>query len=152
MSEPEPDRMIEAEPGGQAESGRTPRAGRTRTDDGGAPPEEIVAIPLRHPWRILVAVLLVLGLAVFVLDAAQRSDYGWPDVGKFIFDRRISQAAWVTLWLTVYAMIGAIVIGLLLAIMRLSPNPVLKSIAWLYIWVFRGPRYTYSWSSGASCP
>ena len=82
--------------------------------------------------------VLVLGLAVFVLDAAQRADYGWPDVGKYIFDRRISQAAWVTLWLTIYSMIGAIVIGLLLAIMRLSPNPVLKSIAWLYIWIFRG--------------
>ena len=85
-----------------------------------------------------MAVLLVLGLAVFVLDAAQRADYGWPDVGKYIFDRRISQAAWVTLWLTIYSMIGAIVIGLLLAIMRLSPNPVLKSMAWLYIWIFRG--------------
>ena len=59
-------------------------------------------------------------------------------MGKYIFDRRISQAAWVTLWLTIYSMIGAIVIGLLLAIMRLSPNPVLKSIAWLYIWIFRG--------------
>ena len=97
-----------------------------------------MAIPLRHPWRIVIAVVLLLGLAVFVLDAAQRADYGWPDVGKYIFDRRISQAAWVTLWLTIYSMIGAIVIGLLLAIMRLSPNPVLKSIAWLYIWIFRG--------------
>ncbi|MGZ4663394.1 MAG: amino acid ABC transporter permease [Arthrobacter sp.] len=131
MSEPESDRMIESEPDGK------PRAhGGQDTDD--APAEAIVAIPLRHPWRIFIAVVLVLGLAVFVLDAAQRSDYGWPDVGKYIFDRRISQAAWVTLWLTVYAMIGAIVIGLLLAIMRLSPNPVLKSIAWLYIWIFRG--------------
>jgi polar amino acid transport system permease protein len=137
MSEPESDRMIEAEPGRNRESGRKPRAGRGRDADD-APPEAIVAIPLRHPWRNVVAVLLVLGLAVFVLDAAQRSDYGWSDVGKYIFDRRISQAAWVTLWLTIYAMIGAIVIGLLLAIMRLSPNPVLKSIAWLYIWIFRG--------------
>ena len=107
-------------------------------DTDNSPAEAIVAIPLRHPWRIVIAVVLLLGLAVFVLDAAQRSDYGWPDVGKYIFDRRISQAAWVTLWLTIYSMIGAIVIGLLLAIMRLSPNPVLKSIAWLYIWIFRG--------------
>ena len=123
--------MVEAEPG------RKHRTGSGRDADN-APPEDIVAIPLRHPWRILVAVLLVLGLAVFVLDAAQRPDYGWADVGKFIFDRRISQAALLTLSLTIYAMVGAIVIGLLLAIMRLSPNPVLKSIAWLYIWIFRG--------------
>lgn len=133
MSRAESDGMIEAE------HGRGPRSGSgSGLAAGDAPPETIVAIPLRHPWRILIAVVLVLGLAVFVLDAAQRPDYGWPEVGKYIFDRRISQAAWVTLSLTIYAMIGAIVIGLVLAIMRLSPNPVLKNIAWLYIWIFRG--------------
>lgn len=100
--------------------------------------EAIKAIPLRHPWRNLVAVILVLALAVFIIDAAQREDYGWADVGKYIFDKRISAAALVTLQLTVYAMVIAIVLGLILAIMRLSPNPVLKSIAWLYIWIFRG--------------
>ncbi|WP_457948743.1 amino acid ABC transporter permease [Pseudarthrobacter sp. alpha12b] len=131
MSRPDTDGMTAAEPG------EGPRTGSARVADDAAA-EAIVAIPLRHPWRILIAVLLVLGLAVFILDAAQRPDYGWADVGKYIFDRRISQAAWVTLSLTVYAMIGAIVIGLLLAIMRLSPNPVLKNIAWLYIWIFRG--------------
>src|SRR5450830_605204 len=131
MSEREPERV--SDPG----AARKPHSGRTGAADN-APAEAIVAIPLRHPWRNVIAVVLVLGLAVFLLDAAQRPDYGWADVGKYIFDRRISQAAWVTLWLTIYAMIGAIVIGLLLAIMRLSPNPVLKSIAWLYIWIFRG--------------
>ncbi|MGP9504256.1 amino acid ABC transporter permease [Specibacter sp. AOP5-B1-6] len=100
--------------------------------------EAIKAVPLRHPWRVLIAVLLVLMLAVFVIDAAQREDFGWANVGKYIFDKRISQAALVTLQLTVYAMVIAIVLGLVLAIMRLSPNPVVKSVAWLYIWVFRG--------------
>lgn len=100
--------------------------------------EAIKAIPLRHPWRILIAVLLVLMLAVFAVDAAQREEFGWANVGKYIFDKRISQAAVVTLQLTIYAMVIAIALGLLLAIMRLSPNPVVKSVAWLYIWVFRG--------------
>src|SRR6476661_3184836 len=137
MSEREPDRMLDADPSKKLPAGKArPPGVSSETDD--SPAEAIVAIPLRHPWRNVIAVLLLLGLAVFVLDAAQRPDYGWADVGKYIFDRRISQAAWVTLWLTIYAMIGAIVIGLLLAIMRLSPNPVLKSIAWLYIWIFRG--------------
>jgi polar amino acid transport system permease protein len=101
-------------------------------------PEAIKAIKLRHPWRILVSVVLVVLLVLFIIDAAQRKAYGWPDVGKYLFDRRISQAAVVTLELTVYSMIIAIVLGLLLAVMRLSPNPVVKSVAWLYLWVFRG--------------
>ena len=100
--------------------------------------EAIVAIPLRHPWRMLTAVVLVIALALFIIDASQRADYGWADVGKYLFDRRISQAALVTLQLTVYSMVIAITLGLLLAIMRLSPNPVVKSVAWLYLWIFRG--------------
>lgn len=106
--------------------------------DAGQEGAEVKAVPLRHPWRNLIAVILIVILAVFVIDAAQREDYGWADVGKYIFDKRISAAALVTLQLTVYAMIIAITLGLVLAIMRLSPNPVLKSIAWLYIWIFRG--------------
>ena len=35
-------------------------------------------------------------------------------------------------------MIIAIVLGVLLAVMRLSPNPVLKAVAWFYVWLFRG--------------
>ncbi|MDJ0355735.1 amino acid ABC transporter permease [Paenarthrobacter sp. PH39-S1] len=116
-----------------------PEQARSATPpDSGEEGEAIKAVPLRHPWRALIAVVLVLALAVFILDAAQREDYGWADVGKYIFDKRISQAALVTLQLTVYSMLIAIVLGLLLAIMRLSPNPVVKSVAWLYLWIFRG--------------
>ena len=32
----------------------------------------------------------------------------------------------------------AIVLGVVLAVMRLSPNPVLRSAAWVYLWIFRG--------------
>jgi len=100
--------------------------------------ETIKAIRTRHPWRVVVAVVLIALLALFVIDAAQRPTYDWAAFGKYIFDQRISQAALITLELTVYSMVIAIILGLLLAVMRLSPNPVLKSIAWLYIWIFRG--------------
>ncbi|MEO7015173.1 MAG: amino acid ABC transporter permease [Leifsonia sp.] len=96
------------------------------------------AIKLRHPWRILIAAVLILLLIWFIVDASQRQAYGWPNVGKYIFDRRISAAALVTLQLTIYSMIIGVVLGLILAVMRLSPNPVVKSVAWLYLWIFRG--------------
>ncbi len=106
--------------------------------DAGQEGEAIRAIPLRHPWRILSAVVLVVLIALFVMDAASRADYGWAEVGTYIFDKRISQAALITLELTVYSMVIAILLGLLVAIMRLSPNPVVKGVAWLYLWIFRG--------------
>ncbi|WP_373877096.1 amino acid ABC transporter permease, partial [Leifsonia poae] len=105
---------------------------------GTTPSEPIKAIKLRHPWRIFFAVVLLLLLVWFVIDAAQRDAYGWQYVGKYIFDKRISAAALVTLQLTIYSMIIGVILGLCLAVMRLSPNPVVKSIAWLYLWIFRG--------------
>jgi polar amino acid transport system permease protein len=35
-------------------------------------------------------------------------------------------------------MVLAVVIAVLLAVMRLSPNPVFRSVSWVYLWIFRG--------------
>jgi polar amino acid transport system permease protein len=104
----------------------------------GDEPEPIRAIRLKHPGRIIFAVILVVALALFVIDAAQRPAYSWDNFAKYLFDKRISQAAGYTLLLTVYSMAIAIVLGITLAVMRLSDNPVVKSVAWLYLWIFRG--------------
>ena len=102
-------------------------------------PDVTTAIPVRHPWRNLFAVVLLLGVALFLYDAfTNRPAYDWPAVWKYVWDRRISQAALVTLELTFLSMIGAVLLGVGLAIMRLSPNPVLKAVAWAFIWLFRG--------------
>ena len=104
-----------------------------------AAPEAIQAIRLRHPWRNTFAVVLVVIVALFVYDAAfNRPVFNWPEAGKYLFDTRILTGAWYTLQLTVYSMIIAIVLGVTVAVMRLSPNPVVKSVAWVYLWLFRG--------------
>lgn len=103
-----------------------------------AAPVPAKIVRLKHPWRIVFAVLLLAVLAVFVIDAALREAFDWPAVGKYVFDQRVSQAAGFTLLLTVLSMIIGIVLGIILAVMRQSANPVLKSIAWVWLWVFRG--------------
>ena len=100
--------------------------------------DAIQAVKLKHPIRTTFAVLIVLVVALFVWDAATREAYQWDVVAKYLFDRRISQAALITLALTVCSMVLAIVMGLVLAVMRLSDNPVLKSVSWVYLWLFRG--------------
>jgi polar amino acid transport system permease protein len=77
-------------------------------------------------------------LGLFIYGAVTNSAYEWPLYRKYLFDQRISQAAIVTLELTVIAMAIGIVLGVLLAVMRLSPNFVLKSVAWGFLWLFRG--------------
>ena len=100
--------------------------------------EPIKAVKLRHPVRTAFAVVILLLVVLFVWDAATREAYQWPLVGQYLFDRRISQAAGVTLALTILSMVLAIVMGLVLAVMRLSDNPVLKAVSWAYLWLFRG--------------
>ena len=125
-------------------AGATPPSSGSGRGDETEPPDwtaesaPIKAIRLRHPWRTVFAVVLILIFALFIIDAARRPAYDWPSVAKYIFDRRISQAAVNTLQLTIYSMVIAIVLGVILAMMRLTPNPVVKSVAWFYLWVFRG--------------
>jgi polar amino acid transport system permease protein len=105
----------------------------SRTD-----PAPIDAVPLRHPWRWVAAVVIVVLVGLFLYGAATNEAYGWSTYAKYLFDQRISEAAWNTLQLTVFAMVLALVLGVILAVMRLSPNPVFKSVAWVYLWIFRG--------------
>ncbi|WP_139417808.1 amino acid ABC transporter permease [Agromyces laixinhei] len=102
----------------------------------GQVPTKIVRV--KHPWRVAFAVVLLAIVAVVVIDAAQRAAFDWPTVGKYVFDQRVSQAAGYTLLLTVLAMVIGVVLGVILAVMRQSENPVLKAIAWVWLWVFRG--------------
>lgn len=102
-------------------------------------PEAIEAIRLKHPWRNIFAAVLVIIAGLFIFDAAfNRPVYSWDIVGQYLFDVRVLGALGYTLQLTIYSMIIAIILGVLLAIMRLSPNPVFRAIAWAYLWLFRG--------------
>ena len=101
-------------------------------------PAAIDAIALRHPWRWVSAVAIIGLVGLFLYGAATNDAYGWATYRKYLFDRRVSEAAWNTLQLTFWAMVLGLVLGVILAVMRLSPNPVLKSVSWAYLWIFRG--------------
>jgi polar amino acid transport system permease protein len=101
-------------------------------------PQAIDAIPLRHPWRWVAAVVIVILLALFLYGAATNEAYRWQVFGEFLFNERILLGVFNTLQLTVYSMVLAIVLGVILAVMRLSPNAVFRSVSWVFLWIFRG--------------
>ncbi|MFW0793016.1 amino acid ABC transporter permease [Gordonia sp. CPCC 205515] len=101
-------------------------------------PAPIKAVPLRHPGQWIAAAIVLVLVGLFLWGAATNKAYGWDTYAKYLFDTRILSGVGYTLALTILAMIIAIVLGVLLAIMRLSPNPVLRSVAWVYLWIFRG--------------
>jgi polar amino acid transport system permease protein len=110
-------------------------AERGPTADGG---ELIKAVPLRRPGRWIAAAVILVLIGLFIYGAATNPNYQWDTYRAYLFDSRISSAAWNTLQLTFWAMVLGVVLGVLLAVMRLSPNPVLRSAAWGYLWILRG--------------
>src|ERR1700739_3335839 len=94
-------------------------------------PPAIHAVPLRHPWRWVAAVVIIVLVLLFLYGAATNDAYSWSTYRKYLFDQRISSPAWNTLQLTIWAMVLGILLGVTLAVMRLSPNPVFKSVAWV---------------------
>jgi polar amino acid transport system permease protein len=110
-------------------------------------PPDIKAVPVRHPGRwiavVVIAVLAAMMVHTLVFSKVQRgngneSRFGWAVVGDYLFSHQILHGVLVTVELTAIAMAIGIVGGVLLAVMRLSPNPVLSGVSWLYLWFFRG--------------
>lgn len=103
-----------------------------------AAPAAIDAVPLRHPWRWVGAGVIVVLVGLFVYGAATNKAYGWSTYTQYLFNDRILFGVLNTLQLTVYAMALGVVLGIVLSVMRLSPNPVFQSVAWVFLWIFRG--------------
>ena len=101
-------------------------------------PAAIRAVPVRRPGRWVSAAVLLVLLAMFANMLATNKKFDWALVRQWLFWHTIVNGVWVTLQLTFYAMVIGIVGGVLLAVMRLSGNPVSATAAWLYTWFFRG--------------
>ncbi|MGV9497136.1 amino acid ABC transporter permease [Streptomyces sp. NPDC003642] len=110
---------------------------KTAGDTPPAGPEAIKAIPVRHYGRYISAVV-ALALLGGVVYAFAQGKINWGAIPDYFFDDRILDGVGKTLLLTVLSMAIGIIGGVLLAVMRLSKNPVTSSIAWFYIWFFRG--------------
>jgi len=111
----------------------------------GLRPEAIKAVPVRHPGRWVAAIVVgaIAAYIFYTVVTAIQNDHtaqgsGWAAVGHYLFNTLIFKGILVTLELTVLAMAVGIVLGVILAVMRLSPNPVMSWVSWLYIWFFRG--------------
>ncbi|MGW2476424.1 amino acid ABC transporter permease [Streptomyces sp. NPDC001665] len=100
-------------------------------------PEAIRAIPVRHYGRYVSALVAIAVLASIVYAFSQ-GKINWGAIPDYFFDDRIIDGVGQTLLLTALSMLIGVVGGILLAVMRLSRNPVTSSIAWFYIWFFRG--------------
>lgn len=111
-----------------------PGTGKPTTDS----EDSIPVVPLKHPVRLVLAAVLILVALSAAWDVAVNERYRWDVVVSYLFAPQILAGAGLTLVLTVVSMTVGIALGTLLAIMRLSDNPILSTISRAYIWFFRG--------------
>lgn len=107
----------------------------------------MTVVPVRHPGRWVAAAVVVLLAAMLVhtlffsttiRSGKRQPRFEWHIINHYFFSSEVLQGLRVTIEITVIAMVGGIIIGVVLAIMRLSPNPIVTGAAWIYIWFFRG--------------
>ncbi|MBQ1083686.1 MULTISPECIES: amino acid ABC transporter permease [Nocardiopsis] len=101
----------------------------------------ITAVPVRYPERWVAAGIILVLAAMFVHMLFTNPAFNWPFMFDNMFSEPVLRGVWVTLSATVLSMVIGVLLGIILAVMRLSGNPVLVTVSWMYTWFFRGvPR------------
>ena len=94
-------------------------------------------IPLRHPGRWIATVVVLVLLAQFVHGLVTNPFYQWDRFAYWFARPVVLQGLLITLEVTAISAVLALLAGIVLALMRRSHSPVLQTVSWAYIWLFR---------------
>ena len=108
------------------------------TEAPGRPSGDIKAVPVRRPGRWLAAFVVLVIAGSIVRSVVTNKNFKWGEVWHYMGDPRVIHGVIATLYLTGLAMLIGVILGILMAVMRLSPNPIVSGASWLYIFFFRG--------------
>jgi len=100
--------------------------------------DEIVAKPLSHPGRWVLGGLLVAGLVLLCWSIVTSPNIDTAVFAKYLFNGLIIDGAIKTVWITAVSMVIATLLATVLAVMRLSSNPLLKTFSMGFVAFFRG--------------
>src|SRR5262245_32308000 len=100
--------------------------------------ERLKVVPVRHVgrWISAAVVLLIAGLVIHAFVTNDK--IAWDAIPRYLFSAPILKGVWHTVVLAILAQGIGVILGILIAALRLSENPVTRSVSWLYIWFFRG--------------
>ena len=99
--------------------------------------------PVFSPGRLVSAVVVLVLAAMLVHGLVANEKFRWDQVAIYLFHPTVLRGIMWTLILTVVSMLIGVILAVTMAIMRQSPNPIMKGVSWTYIWFFRGtPIYT----------
>ncbi|MGW8380371.1 amino acid ABC transporter permease [Streptomyces sp. ODS28] len=104
------------------------------SDDSSGP---LRIVPVRRTGQWAAAALILLLLAMALNSVVRNDAFQWAVVGRYFTSTAVLRGLGLTLWLTAVVMLLGFALGTLLAVLRLSSNPVLRYVSWGYVWVFR---------------
>lgn len=107
------------------------------TKGDGDDPSTLKTVPVRHYGRWAAAIAVLVLAAQFTHGLITNPVWEWDVFRAYVLSETIVHAVGMTLQLTAYATVLGFALGTVLAFMRLSHNPVLQTVAWGYIWIFR---------------
>src|SRR5580693_1789110 len=93
------------------------------------PSEPLELVPVRHWERWVAAFVVVLAVALAIGQLVTNPRFQFGVVGQYLFSSPIITGVGLTLELTFGAMVIGVVLGTLLAVARMSPNPILSGIS-----------------------
>lgn len=99
-------------------------------------PDEIA--PQRHLGRWATAAVLILLAALIAYTLFTNSNLNHRAIGHFFLSAAILHGLTVTIELAVISQAAGMLLGLLVALLRLSQNPVARTVGSAYVWLFRG--------------
>ena len=104
--------------------------------------QEINIAYLRHvrpvPYGRILSVAIIVLIAAFLIYSFAKGQINWAVTGQYLFWPAIMMGLFNTIWMSIVCMAIGTAIGLVCAIARDSPNPVIRSASIFYTWFFRG--------------
>lgn len=94
-------------------------------------------LPLRRPGRWIATAVVLVVLAQVVHGLVTNPFYQWERFAYWFLRPVILEGLWITLQVTAWSAVFALAGGIVLALARLSGNPVLQVVSWGYVWLFR---------------
>ena len=91
----------------------------------------------RHPGQWVSAALVLLLFAMLVNTLVTNQRFQWGVVGDYFVNGSIMRGLLLTLWMTAAVMTCGFLIGIGLAAMRLSSNPIVRTLSFGYVWLVR---------------
>ncbi|MEV0562641.1 amino acid ABC transporter permease [Dactylosporangium sp. NPDC050588] len=93
--------------------------------------------PRPRPWRWFVSAVVLVVLTQVVVGVFTNPRYEWHKFWAYFTRESIVDGVVVTLKVVALSALVGLVLGVLVALGRLSANPLVNGLSWAYVWFFR---------------